>query len=369
MLSIAIVSFSQINSANLNKAQKSVSIENLSSAKVIGYIEYKYSDKKMLEKNKPNHYSVIFIDSVGKTLKTIEFDESKKRGGYSIYEYNNLNQLSKKYNYKSDNSIFWINEDLYDITGELIESVQIGESGTINSKTINHYNNGGYLTSAEVIGPDGNLTFNKSIKLNGIGLPISIETKHTRGFTMSTSVFKYNENNLPSEKTMTIGMTGKTSKFTYEYNDDNLLSKQQSYKEGELKSIQVTRYFTSDFFTYLKNNGFEYEGLKEIDKAPSNNKYFFKSLAQYSGGEKPLEKYLKENIVYATSLKDKGVVMVGFAVETDGSITDIEVHRSVSKKSDKKAIKIVKGMPNWIPAEKTDGSLYKSTVSVAVPFI
>lgn len=366
---IVIVSYSQINSAYLNKAQKNVYTENLTVKNITGYIELKYSSDKDLDKNEPSHYTIVILDSLGNMLKTIEYDENKKRGGYSIFEYDDLGQLRKKYYYKADNTILWMDEYLYDMSGELVESIQIGESGAINSKTLNYYNNDGFLNKSEVIGPDGNLTFTRAIKLNNKGLPTDVELKHTGGFTMSNDKMKYNDNNLPSEKVMTIGVTGKTSKLNYKYNDDNLLLEQKLYKEGELKSIEITQYFTDDFLNYLNENGFDYENLSGKTETSDKKEYYLKTLAKYPGGEAALNKYLKDNILHPSSTKDKGVVIVGFAIDFDGSITDIEINRCVSKKSDKQAIRIIKGMPNWIPAEKSDGSFYKSTVSISIPFL
>jgi hypothetical protein len=232
---IVIISYSQINSAFLNKTQKQVFYENLKAKGIVGYVELKYSSDKDLDNNVPSHYTIVFLDSLGKTQKTIEFDENKERGVYTVYEYDDLSKLRKKFNYKADNSILWIDEYLYDLSGELFETVQLDESGVINSKTLNYYNSDGYLNRAEVIGPDGNLTFNKSIKLNDKGLPVNVDLKHVRGFTMSENRIKYNENDLPSEKVMKIGMSGKTSRFSYNYNDDKLLLEQKSYEEGKTK--------------------------------------------------------------------------------------------------------------------------------------
>ena len=367
--SIVITSYSQINSALLNKSQKKVYSESLTTKSVIGSITYRYPSKEKMVKNESTYYTIVFIDSIGNTQKTIGYDENKKRTNYSIYKYDELNQLSKKYNYKADNSILGIDEYLYDISEELIESVQIGKSGTINSKTLNYYTHDGYLNKSEVIGPDGKLTFTSSININRKGLPTDVQLKHISGFTMSTDRIKYNENGLVSETVMTTGMTGKTSKFIYKYNDYNLLIEQKSFNENKLKSIRITKYFSDDFLEFLNENEFEYENLSAISSDISKNEYYFKSLAQYSGGEKALKRYLEENIQTENRTKDKGVVIAGFTVDMDGSIMDIKIHRGVSKKSNKKAIKIIKGMPNWIPAEKSDGSLYKSTVSLSIPFL
>jgi TonB family protein len=170
-------------------------------------------------------------------------------------------------------------------------------------------------------------------------------------------------------KVTSIGMTGKTSKFAYKYNQDNLVLEQRSWDEDKLKSIELTKYFTNDFLSYLNKTGFELVNLNGISSTISKNEYYLKSLAQYPGGEEALIKYLQANVTGTSSIIDKGVVIIGFAIDLDGTITDIQIHRSVSKKSDKQAIQIIKGMPKWIPAKKSDGDLYKSTVSISIPFL
>ena len=47
----------------------------------------------------------------------------------------------------------------------------------------------------------------------------------------------------------------------------------------------------------------------------------------------------------------KGRVLVQFTVEKDGSITDIEVLKHVHPLLDKEAVRIVSGMPRWIPGK------------------
>ena len=46
-----------------------------------------------------------------------------------------------------------------------------------------------------------------------------------------------------------------------------------------------------------------------------------------------------------------GLVKVGFTVEKDGSISNIQIVKSVSQELDDEAIRVVKIMPQWTPAE------------------
>lgn len=62
------------------------------------------------------------------------------------------------------------------------------------------------------------------------------------------------------------------------------------------------------------------------------------------------------------------MVTVQFTVNTDGSIGSIKIVRMVDPDLEQEAIRIVKKMPAWIPADK-DGSPVESTAEVAVPFV
>ena len=70
------------------------------------------------------------------------------------------------------------------------------------------------------------------------------------------------------------------------------------------------------------------------------------------GGDAALLKYLGENLKYPDKTKDRGVqgrVVIGFIVEKDGSLTDVKVLRPVDIDLDAEVLRLVKGMPKWIP--------------------
>ena len=76
--------------------------------------------------------------------------------------------------------------------------------------------------------------------------------------------------------------------------------------------------------------------------------------AEFPGGHKKLMEYLKGNIKYpekAMADSISGMVLVKFVVKKDGSVDDIRVIRSVDPLLDKEAIRVVKNMPKWIPAQ------------------
>ena len=68
-----------------------------------------------------------------------------------------------------------------------------------------------------------------------------------------------------------------------------------------------------------------------------------------------LMKYLNNNLKYPQEAKEKniqGAVIINFVVRKDGSISDINLLRGIGGGCDEEAIRVVKGMPNWIPGKQ-----------------
>ena len=76
----------------------------------------------------------------------------------------------------------------------------------------------------------------------------------------------------------------------------------------------------------------------------------------YKGGTVAMCKYLCKNMQYPASLKQKninGVTTVGFIVNADGSISNVEVVKSSGyQEFDDEAVRLVKSFPQWKPAQK-----------------
>jgi len=75
----------------------------------------------------------------------------------------------------------------------------------------------------------------------------------------------------------------------------------------------------------------------------------------FEGGDAALLKYLRENLKYPDKTKDRGVqgrLVIGFIVEKDGSLTDVKVLRLVDIDLDAEVLRLVKGMPKWIPGRQ-----------------
>lgn len=92
---------------------------------------------------------------------------------------------------------------------------------------------------------------------------------------------------------------------------------------------------------------------------------------EFPGGESALNSYLAANTRYPSVAQENGVegiVVVGFLVTVDGKLTDLKVLKFVDPDLEKEALRVVAGMPAWIPAEK-DGQAVEASAKVNVPFI
>jgi tonB family C-terminal domain len=110
------------------------------------------------------------------------------------------------------------------------------------------------------------------------------------------------------------------------------------------------------------------EPVKEV----AENKVFdvVEVMPSFPGGPAALMSYLSKNIKYPTVAEETGIqgrVIVTFVVERDGSITDVQVAKSVDPSLDKEAQRVVRSMPRWIPG-KQNGSAVRVKYTVPVTF-
>lgn len=116
----------------------------------------------------------------------------------------------------------------------------------------------------------------------------------------------------------------------------------------------------------------ETEPVKAEPKPEVENKVFdvVEQMPSFPGGPSALMQYLSSNIKYPVVAQENGVqgrVVISFVVEKDGSVTDVQVAKSVDPSLDKEAQRVVKSMPHWIPG-KQNGSAVRVKYVVPVSF-
>lgn len=79
----------------------------------------------------------------------------------------------------------------------------------------------------------------------------------------------------------------------------------------------------------------------------------------FPGGEAALKAYLDQNLKYPPRAIENGIegnVPLQFVVKADGSITSVKVTRMIDPDLEAEAIRLVKNMPAWIPADSGDAT-------------
>jgi TonB family protein len=110
----------------------------------------------------------------------------------------------------------------------------------------------------------------------------------------------------------------------------------------------------------------------EIEKIDLSNEIFkiVDTTAEFVGGMKELMNFLSKNINYPTVAAENGIsgrVVLRFIIDEQGKIRDVIVLGSIAPILDKEAVRVIKSMPDWIPAE-LDGNKVKQYYTLPVKF-
>ena len=73
-------------------------------------------------------------------------------------------------------------------------------------------------------------------------------------------------------------------------------------------------------------------------------------MPDFPGGTQKLADYLAKNIKYPQMARESGIqgrVFISFVVEPDGSVSNVNVMRSLGGGCDEEAVRVVKSMPKW----------------------
>lgn len=93
-------------------------------------------------------------------------------------------------------------------------------------------------------------------------------------------------------------------------------------------------------------------------------------LPEFPGGWSAVMEYMIKNIKYPEQAEKDGLegrVVVKFKVETDGSIGDVSVLKSLNPVLDSEAIRVVKAMPRWTPGRE-NGKTVAVSMSIPIEF-
>lgn len=98
------------------------------------------------------------------------------------------------------------------------------------------------------------------------------------------------------------------------------------------------------------------EEIQSLSASSSGQVYdIVEQMPSFPGGQSALFQYLSKNIQYPKLCEEHGIqgrVICSYIVEEDGSITDVQVRKSVHPSLDKEAVRVIQSMPKWIPGKQ-----------------
>lgn len=136
--------------------------------------------------------------------------------------------------------------------------------------------------------------------------------------------------------------------------------------------VYVFKKGDNDIYSKKEQNEKESKSKEEQNESESNKIFNGDDVDQkpsFPGGTNAFNTFIASNLKYPLVAQVKGIqgrVIVMFIVEKDGSISNVEVNRSVDPNLDNEAMRVVKAMPNWIPGQ-INGKAVK--VKCSYPFV
>lgn len=115
-------------------------------------------------------------------------------------------------------------------------------------------------------------------------------------------------------------------------------------------------------------------GIPAISKNSTDNEAIYEKpdkKPSFPGGKRKLKQYIKQNLNNPDTFSDgrhvQGNVVVSFIVESDGSLSQIEVIKGLNDNCDEAAIELVEDMPLWNPG-RIDGKTVRTLYHLSIAF-
>lgn len=297
----------------------------------------------------------------GSSTQTERIVYSYTTGGKKITTHDK-NGINKEVKYNGLSRVFredtkqlsWrVCTDKLDNNGRIIKRIVTLEYEFMNQKKVQNVSSELYTYDNK-----GNV-IKKSNTLHSKGLK-ALESIITVKYTYDnhgnwTRMLTYNGNKLISWQERDI---------IYADNDDDFNGIiQDNLEKEEYRKQEINRYKNK---IAEKNAALAVEKEKEIAKGPiceiPDNRAHFPGDSNYSSDN--LKRWIAAN---KRNLPYNDRVRVSFIVERDGSISNEKIVLSKGDELDKEAIRLVKNMPKWVPANK-DGEDVRSNYSLDIFF-
>lgn len=99
----------------------------------------------------------------------------------------------------------------------------------------------------------------------------------------------------------------------------------------------------------------ELKSKTEVAQSPKEVFTVVEEMPEFPGGESALMQFIKTNLKYPADCAAQGIdgrVTLSFIVETDGSVSTVEIMRTPDERLSAEAIRVVQSMPAWTPGKQ-----------------
>lgn len=93
--------------------------------------------------------------------------------------------------------------------------------------------------------------------------------------------------------------------------------------------------------------------------------------AKFPGGDVAMYKFIEKKKTYPDALRAQnvtGTISVWFDIETDGRVTNARIKSGENGILNEDALRVVRSMPKWKPAQNSDGEAIKSSRTVVIKY-
>ena len=168
------------------------------------------------------------------------------------------------------------------------------------------------------------------------------------------------EGNIPKEGILVFSKEMNGGKHVYIY---------RVYPDGTATSVTQEEFEAMRFKNYDDVEVVDITTEEELKEIDDDQVYMIvEEMPEYPGGELELRKFLAENVRYPEDAKEQkkaGKVFVGFVIDKEGFVRDVELRRGIDCESiNNEAMRVVKTLPQWKPGKQRGQNV---NVSFTVP--
>ena len=154
--------------------------------------------------------------------------------------------------------------------------------------------------------------------------------------------------------------------------DEEVPDEDQMKSQDELNASK-TSISIADVKGNDEEHGADIADLKQVvvqaKEEPDQVFDMVEQMPTFPGGQEELMKYIGKNLRYPAIAQENGIqgrVICQFVVGKDGKVRDVVVVRTLDPSCDKEAIRVLSGMPKWIPGKQNGKAV---SVKYTVPIV